>query len=177
MRPRRDISFVLVCALLMAGCGSDSREADPSPSDSPPTSGVGVADAVLVAPAGDAPAAMYLTLTNSGDIADTLTAIETAVAERAELHRSMEHEGMVHMEPVGPLEVPSRGEIRMEPGGYHVMLNGVRSALVPGDTVVATVILSHGGRVPLRARVISYAELARGLGRGPAGGAGSADGY
>lgn len=177
MRPRWGICFILVCAVSMAGCGSDSREADPSPSDTSPTSGVGVAEAVLVAPAGDAPAAMYLTLTNSGDVADTLAAIETAVAERAELHRSAEQGGMIHMEPVGSLELPARGEIRMAPGGYHVMLTGLRSTLVPGDTVGVTVILNHAGRVPLRARVISYAELAGGLGRGPAGGAGSAEGY
>ena len=151
-----------VFALLMLGCGESNR----SEASSPAPAVAQVFDALVVAQVSGSPAAMYLTVTNPTDVPDTLTAVETAAAERAELHRTMERGAMVHMEPVGTIELPARGEIRMEPGGYHVMLVGTRDDLAPGDTVEAALILGRAGRLGFRASVITYADLAEGLSGG-----------
>ena len=109
---------------------------------------------------------MYLTVTNPTDVPDALMAIETPAAERAELHRTIEQGAMVNMEPVGLIELPARGEVRMEPGGYHVMLAGVQGNLTPGETIEGALVLGRAGRVHFRASVITYADLAEGLGGG-----------
>ncbi|MDE2773155.1 MAG: copper chaperone PCu(A)C [Gemmatimonadota bacterium] len=153
-------------ALLMLGCKEAGRA-----EGSPPEPAVSqVLDAFVVAPAIGSPAAMYLTVTNPSDAPDMLTTVETAAAERAELHRTVEHGAMLHMAPAGAIELPARGQIRLEPGGYHVMLVGTRAALSPGDTIEAALILGRGGRVDFRACVVTYQALAE----GPGGSAGCA---
>lgn len=128
-----------------------------------------IKDAYVAAPAGDAPAAMYVTISNSGNVPDTLVRIVTPAAERAEAHEQMRHGGRVRMAPAEALEIPASGELRMAPGGYHIMLMGARKDLAPGDTVDAELVFRRAGPVAVRAAVVSYAELARVLGE--AGGA------
>lgn len=153
----------LLCAgftlgLLMVGCKEAGRAEERSPE--PAVSQV--LDAFVVAPVIGSPAAMYLTVTNPSEAPDTLTAVETAAAERAEIHRTIKRGTMLHMAPTGAIELPARGQIRLEPGGYHVMLVGTGAALSPGDTIEAALILARGGRVDFLACVLTYQALAEG---------------
>ena len=143
-------------ALLMLGCKETGRAEGSSPD--PAVSQV--LDAFVVAPVTGSPTAMYLTVTNPSDAPDTLTTVETTAAERVELHRTVKHGAMLHMAPAGAIELPARGQIRLEPGGYHVMLIGIEAALSPGDTIEAALILGRGGRVEFLACVVTYDALA-----------------
>jgi len=136
-------------------CADTSADAD-----------VRVADAYMTQPAGDAPAALYFTVLNPGSVPDTLVSVATPAAERAELHRSMVHQGVMRMDPVTLPEVPAGGALRFAPGGYHVMLTGLVPDLQAGDSVRATVHLRRTGSLRVAARVVTYAELARALAEG-----------
>src|SRR5688572_9217990 len=79
----------------------------------------------LVEPAGDAPAAMYFTVTNKGGATDSLLSVQVAGVPKAELHvtmptshsgGSMDHSAMM-MTPVAGLEVPAHGKLALSPGG------------------------------------------------------------
>jgi len=78
--------------------------------------------------------AVYMTLVNEGGAADRLVAVAADVAEAAEIHRSVIEGNVAKMVPVkGGIEIPAGGRVELKPGGYHVMLIGLRRDLKPGD--------------------------------------------
>jgi copper(I)-binding protein len=52
------------------------------------------------------------------------------------------------MRELNRLEVAAGEEIRFAPGGLHLMLMQPRSAVVPGDRIGITLLMSDGQRVP-----------------------------
>ncbi len=102
---------------------------------------------------------MYFQVSNRGEQHEQLIAISTPVAERAEIHRSVDHGGMMAMEPVESLLIPAGGTVRLAPGGHHVMLLNLTRALATGDTVRATLRFHSAGDLSVQARVVAYSEL------------------
>lgn len=97
--------------------------------------------------------AAYMTLVNHGSHPVRIVGARTAVADGAELHETR-IEGMVaRMGPVDAIEVPPGGQVRLEPGGLHVMLIGVTRTLEPGDRVPLTLVLDDGSELVVEAVV------------------------
>lgn len=96
----------------------------------------------------------YLTLTNADTVDITIVGAESARATTTSLHESSEHDGMMHMMPQTAIRVPRDSTVRMAPGGLHVMLEGLTSALQAGDSLGVTLLLQDGRRilVPVRVR-------------------------
>jgi copper(I)-binding protein len=91
-------------------------------------------------------AAAYMTLTNTGVVADALVAAETPVAARAELHTNIQDGDIMRMRPVEAIEVPPGGTVRLEPGGLHLMLIDLRSPLKQGERVPLTLTFARTGK-------------------------------
>lgn len=89
----------------------------------------------------------YVTLENT-DTADVhLMRVISPVAARAELHETMEHRGMTHMQPRPDVLVAYGATVAMRPGALHVMLTGLERVLAPGDTVPLSLRFSDGRAV------------------------------
>ena len=95
----------------------------------------------------------YLTLTNADTVDITIVGAESARATTTSLHESSEHDGMMHMMPHTAIRVPKDSTVRMTPGGLHVMLEGLTSALQAGDSLGVTLLLQDGRRVLVQVRV------------------------
>jgi len=105
-------------------------------------------------PAGLPTAAVYLTVANTGHDADRLVGAETPVAAHMTLHRSTMANGMMSMAPVpGGAEIPAGGVLKIAPGGYHFMLEGLKGALQPGARFPATLTFAHAGRLRIEVQV------------------------
>lgn len=100
-------------------------------------------------PPGAPTAAIYLTIANRGPGADRLVDLATPIAAHASLHRSMEENGMAGMRPVESLEIPGDGSIRLEPGGYHIMLERLTGELAEGDSVPLTLRFERAGALEI----------------------------
>ncbi|HEY8497798.1 MAG TPA: copper chaperone PCu(A)C [Limnochordales bacterium] len=97
--------------------------------------------------------ALYMTLTNRGDREVRVVAVRTPVAHTAELHETR-IEGMVaRMQPVDAVPVPPGQQVRLQPGGLHVMLMGLRQDLKAGDRFPVTLVLDDGEEVAAEAVV------------------------
>ncbi|HEY8426713.1 MAG TPA: copper chaperone PCu(A)C, partial [Limnochordales bacterium] len=97
--------------------------------------------------------AVYMTLINHGSQPIRVVGARTPVAHAAELHETR-IEGMVaKMMPVDAIEVPPGGQVRLQPGGFHIMLVGVNRALQPGDRVPLTLLLDDGSELVVEAVV------------------------
>ena len=87
--------------------------------------------------------AAYFTITDQG-AADTLTAATTPVAATAEVHETINDNGTMKMRPVpGGLALTPGKPVRLAPGGYHVMLMGLKAPLKSGDTFPLTLTFAH----------------------------------
>jgi hypothetical protein len=62
-------------------------------------------------------------------------------------------EGLATMRPVESITIPAGAEIRFEPGGLHVMIMGLESSLVSGDTVRLSLEFDKSGTRTVPAEV------------------------
>jgi copper(I)-binding protein len=61
--------------------------------------------------------------------------------------------GMMQMREVDRVEVPAGATVRLEPGGYHVMLLELAQPLTPGDTFEVTLEFEVAGQRTVTAEV------------------------
>lgn len=102
-------------------------------------------------PAG-ATGVVYLTVT-AGGAPDTLTGVASPVAAAAGLHRSTDEGGVMKMRPVASLPVLPGKPVTLAPGGYHIMLMGLKQALVAGTSFPVTLTFARAGAVTVAATV------------------------
>jgi copper(I)-binding protein len=89
---------------------------------------------------------IYMTITNQGP-PDTLTGITTPIAAEATLHQSTNDHGVMKMRPVGPLPIAPGKPVTLEPGGFHIMLSGLKQSLNQGDHFPITLSFAKAGQV------------------------------
>ena len=93
-----------------------------------------------------ATAAIYVTVTSGQP--DRLIGVSTPAATMAELHQSRLEAGVMQMRAVPDgLPVTPATPIHMAPGGYHVMLMGLKGPIRQGDHVPVTLTFLHAGAV------------------------------
>ena len=80
----------------------------------------------------------YMTIHNHSDKAVTLTAVNSPAFESVELHRTMMHNGMMHMEAINSLVIEGNATVKFEPSSYHLMLNNPKQKINTGDTIPFT---------------------------------------
>jgi copper(I)-binding protein len=97
--------------------------------------------------------AVYVRFSNSSSQADALVSASTDVAQTVELHETKQEGGVMKMRPVKTIPVPAGGTTELKPGGYHIMLLGLKHDLKPGDKVAVTLEFEHGGQVRVDAPV------------------------
>lgn len=79
------------------------------------------------------PAVAYLTIVNQGAAPERLLAAASPDFESAELHQAAMEDGVMKMRPVESIEIGPGETVKLEPGGYHVMLFGAKTLYQPGD--------------------------------------------
>jgi periplasmic copper chaperone A len=102
---------------------------------------------------------LYLTVTDKG-AADSLTAVSTPVAASAKIHESKSVDGVMQMRPVDAVPITAAAPLKFAPGGYHVMLEGLKQPLKKGDQFPVTLIFAHAGAVTVTADVQSLGASA-----------------
>ena len=142
--------FVVLAAAL-AACGSQGA-ASPTPG---PGGSIAVRDAWIRAAAEGGLSAAYLTITNGSAADDALVAVSAPeLATAVGLHETTTgDDGMTGMHHTPSIAIPANGTVTLEPGGLHVMLEGMRRDLVAGDTVQLVLTFERAGPVTVDARV------------------------
>lgn len=114
---------------------------------------------------------VYATIRNASDKADMLLSASSPVAKSVELHKTVpvppdsmggmkssmggmnSSMGGMMMQPVSSIPIPAHGSARLRPGGYHVMLIGLRHDLHEGEMVPLTLRFRHAGAVSVTSHV------------------------
>ncbi|MFG1863346.1 copper chaperone PCu(A)C [Microbispora bryophytorum] len=99
--------------------------------------------------------AAFATLVNTTDEAVTVVAASTPVSSSVELHEVVGDGGSTTMRrKQGGFVIPAGGRHVLQPGGDHIMLMGVRTAVEPGTEVPFTLTLKDG-------RTVSFMAVAK----------------
>lgn len=110
---------------------------------------------VRLVPPGMTSTAAFMTVHNGGSGERKLLRVESAVAASVELHRHVNDNGVMRMRPVEAIAIAAGGDAELRPGGYHVMLIGLKQALREGEKVPLTLVFDDGSRESVGAVVRS----------------------
>lgn len=97
----------------------------------------------------------FMVIKNNGRVADRLVAVASPVAT-AGLHSMSMQGGVMRMRPVtGGLAIPAGGTLELLPGGYHIMLTGLKAPLTLGRVVPLTLRFQRAGTITVQLKVES----------------------
>lgn len=103
-------------------------------------------------PPGASVGAVYVTIENRGGAADRIVSISSPAASSAMVHETVEENGVSTMREAD-VGIEAGGELRMKPGGAHIMLMGLNAPLKEGETVSVTLVFEKVGTLIVEARV------------------------
>ena len=90
----------------------------------------------------------YLKITNTGAEADRLIGGSTSIADKVEVHEMSMSNGVMKMreQPTG-LEIKPGQTIELKPGGFHLMIVGLKKPLTQGEHLNVTLTFAKAGKV------------------------------
>ncbi|MGB0570849.1 MAG: copper chaperone PCu(A)C [Alphaproteobacteria bacterium] len=97
--------------------------------------------------------AVFMTITTNGNITDRLIGAKSPDAETVQIHNHTMVDGVMRMRPVDGVPIPATGNAVLEPGGYHVMLIGLKVPLFEETVIPLTLLFETAGRVEIEAVV------------------------
>lgn len=121
---KRFVVFMLSAALLLSACGA--------------IDGIEVSDAWARASAQGGNSAVYFVIQNHNADADELIGAASDVAGAVEVHESKMEGDVMMMNHVESVALEPSGKVEFKPGGYHVMLIGLKHDLKAGDEIEVT---------------------------------------
>ncbi len=100
--------------------------------------------------------AVYMTIENKGNEDDVLIGVDGDVSKAVEIHEMViDDNNVMHMKPVEGqrLVIPAKSKVELKPGGYHIMLIGLKNQLKEGDVVDLTLRFEKSGEIKVQAPV------------------------
>lgn len=112
-------------------------------------SSIAVSDGwVRATPNGAPTAAAYVTLTNRGSAPDRLLGGSTPAARTLQIHEMSMANGVMHMAEVkGGAAIAPGASLKLQPGGWHIMLIGLKAPLKAGASVAVSLRFEKAGTV------------------------------
>ncbi len=104
---------------------------------------------------GQANGAGYMDIDNDAMSPDRLLSVTSDAAERVELHTVQTENGVSKMrQVVGGIALLANTEVKLSPGGYHVMFIKLKAPFKDGATVPATLKFENAGEVAVQFKVM-----------------------
>ena len=90
----------------------------------------------------------YLTIENKGSTSDRLVGVTADVAGKVEVHEMTMNNGVMKMRPLDKgLAIDPGKTVKLAPGGNHLMMFDLKSALKQGDALPITLEFEKSGKV------------------------------
>lgn len=96
----------------------------------------------------------FVVIKNTGPTADRLVSARSAIAETVQVHEmKMDGNVMRMRELESGLEIPAGATVSLAPGGFHLMLMGLKQPLRQGSTVPVTLVFEKAGSIDIELAV------------------------
>jgi len=104
---------------------------------------------------------VFLTITDKGE-PDRLVGASTPVAAVAEVHETVNDNGVMRMRPIPALPMQPGQPVVLKPGGYHIMLMGLKQQLKDGETFPVTLNFEKAGSITTTVHVAKAGAMGPG---------------
>lgn len=104
-------------------------------------------------PPGQPNSAVFLQLENTSSTAHVLVSAISNVSKVVELHAHTHEDGMMKMRRIDKIDIPAHGQVRLQPGGLHIMLIKLQKTLAVGDTISITLEFNDGSKTTVETPV------------------------
>ena len=109
-------------------------------------------------PAGAKVGGGYLSIENTGTVADRLVSVSVPFAARSEIHEMAVKDGIMTMRPLDQgIELPAGKKVEFKPGGYHIMFMELKQQLKQGEMMKGTLTFEKAGTVDVEFKVDAIA--------------------
>lgn len=95
-------------------------------------------------PPGAMASASFMGLKNTSDHDIYLIQADSNVAKKVELHTHIHDNGVMRMRQVPDIKIPAHGMTMLQPGGFHIMLIGLKQKLVKGQQIQVKLTFKDG---------------------------------
>jgi copper(I)-binding protein len=102
--------------------------------------------------------AAYFTLSNHTKNGLELIKATITGLGRVEIHEHIHHNGMMKMQQINKVGVPAHGQVKFQPGGYHLMAFEPEDTLKPGEQRKLTLHFANGKQVFTMIDVVSLKD-------------------
>jgi copper(I)-binding protein len=103
---------------------------------------------------GQAPnGAVFMKIENQGQAEDKLLAASSDVAGMVHIHEHVMEGEVAKMRAVEFVPLPARSTTELKPGGYHIMLMGLKEPLVEYGTFHLTLTFEKAGSIEVEVQV------------------------
>lgn len=109
---------------------------------------------VRLAPPNAPATGAFMVIRNNGDKDVKVLKADNPTSRATELHTHLNEGGVMKMRPVPGIDIKAKGEAELKPGGMHVMLIDLKSAMKEGDIVPITLTFDDGSSKQVDAKVI-----------------------
>lgn len=110
-------------------------------------------------PPGAPASASFMALTNKSTETINLVGAASDVAQKVELHTHTHDKGVMRMRMVEKISIPAKGVTTLKPGGYHIMLIGLKDPLKEGQKIDVTLKFADGSTAPVSMPVHSVKTI------------------
>jgi periplasmic copper chaperone A len=97
--------------------------------------------------------AIYMQIENNGNKPEKLLKVESNIASAVEMHQTTMDGDVMKMGPVDSIEIPANGKVELKPGGYHIMLVGLKQELKAGEKIHLKLNFETSGSLELDAEI------------------------
>jgi len=146
------IITITLFSIALSACNKEMEEVS--------TENIKAADAITIThprirflPPSQKVTAMYMQLDNNSSLTRELVKIEGSISNMIELHTHKNDDGVMQMDQVISIPVPANGSTEAKPGGYHVMIMGLKKSLSLGEKVEFNLIFKDGSNKTITAEV------------------------
>jgi periplasmic copper chaperone A len=108
---------------------------------------------VRAVPPGQPNSAAFMEISNGSSVDHALVGGSSPAAEVVELHTHTMEGGMMRMRQIEKIDLPAGQSVKLQPGGLHVMLIGLKQNLVPEENVPITLKYDDGSQATLEVPV------------------------
>lgn len=102
---------------------------------------------------GQSVAAGYFVVHNRTNRAEVLRGASSPAAQNLQFHNSSLVGGVARMRKVERFNIPAGGQLKLAPGGNHLMLIGVKQQFKVGETVPVTLHFNSGASVKVKLEI------------------------
>jgi len=105
--------------------------------------------------------AAYLSIVNHGKN-DTLLDVSSSIATNSMVHESYIADGQVSMRHINEIDIATGQHVEFKPGGYHIMLMGLKTPLSVGTHFKITLMFENAGEIEVHVPVLENKGINKG---------------